>query len=248
MTSDICVMQHDKFLEVRFQREAKKNAITSDMYRAMTLALSDVSSDSENCAILFTAAGTDFCAGNDIVEFAADAESSNEGLEFIRAIAHCEKPIIAAVQGLAVGIGTTMLFHCDLIFAAPNARFIVPFVDLGLVPEAGSSLLAPIVLGNARASRMLLLGEPLDADEAAKAGFVSALTPLDELSHRARSAAAMLASKPPEALAATRRLLRGDRSHILARIDAEAALFERALRSSEAKKAFVAFMKGNCSG
>jgi enoyl-CoA hydratase/carnithine racemase len=136
-----------------------------------------------------------------------------------------------------------MLFHCDLIYAAPDARFVMPFVNLGLVPEAGSSLLAPAILGHARAAAMLLLGEPMDADSAARAGVVTAIVPADALLDQARAKAAALMAKPPRALAATRRLMKGDPAALVARIEEEAQLFREAMASPEAREAFTAFFE-----
>ena len=193
--------------------------------------------------MLFAGKGDAFCAGNDLKDFMAGPQGGEAAFAFIRAIAAFEKPMIAAVQGLAVGVGTTMLFHCDLVYATPDARFITPFVNLGIVPEAGSSLLAPAIFGYAKAASMLLLGEPMDARTADHAGFVTAIIPADTLLDYARQKAALLMTKPPQALAATRRLMKGDPAALNQRIEEEAKLFQETLGSAEAQEAFAAFFE-----
>ena len=184
-------------IEIHIDRPDKKNALTAPMYHAMTAALADASARADIAVVLFTANGDAFCAGNDLKDFMAGPEGGAAAFAFIRAIAAFDKPIVAAVQGLAVGVGTTMLLHCDLIYAAPDARFIMPFVNLGLVPEAGSSLLAPAPLGHAKAAAMLMLGEPMDAEAADRAGLVTAVVPADGLLAHARAQARILVAKPP---------------------------------------------------
>ncbi|MDT7534958.1 enoyl-CoA hydratase-related protein [Sphingobium sp. SA2] len=230
-------------IEIHIDRPDKKNALTAPMYHAMTAALADASARANIAVVLFTANGDAFCAGNDLKDFMAGPEGGAAAFAFIRAIAAFDKPIVAAVQGLAVGVGTTMLLHCDLIYAAPDARFIMPFVNLGLVPEAGSSLLAPATLGHAKAAAMLMLGEPMDAEAADRAGLVTAVVPADGLLAHARAKARILVAKPPQALATTRRLMKGDPAALTARIEEEAGLFRDTLRSAEAQEAFAAFFE-----
>ncbi|KHK89344.1 enoyl-CoA hydratase [Novosphingobium malaysiense] len=230
-------------LEIRIDRPDKKNALTSAMYRAMNAALEAASGDPEIGVVLISGRGDAFCAGNDLADFMAGPEGGEAAFEFVRAIATFDKPLVAAVQGLAVGIGTTMLFHCDLVYAAPDARFIMPFVDLGLVPEAASSLLAPATFGHARAAALLLLGEPMLAPDAHQAGLLTALVPAEDLLAHARARAAALMAKPPQALQATRRLMKGDPAAIAARIDEEARVFREAIASPEAREAFSAFFE-----
>lgn len=243
MSEDIERIERDGVIEIHMDRPDKKNALTAAMYRAMTDALADASARPDIGVVLFAGRGDAFSAGNDLTDFTRGPEGGQAAFEFIQAIAAFEKPIVAAVQGLAVGLGTTMLFHCDLVYAAPDARFIMPFVNLGLVPEAGSSLLAPAILGHAKAAAMLLLGDPMDAQTADQAGLISAIIPAADLLAHARSKAAALMAKPPQALAATRRLLRGDRSSLQARMAEEAALFATMLKSPEAQEAFAAFLE-----
>ncbi len=232
---------------IRFNRPDKKNALKSDMYQAMTEALIKGDASPDVTSHLFIGNGGVFTAGNDIAEF---LERSKGGsalgtpvVSFIKQLPQVQKPMIAAVDGLAVGIGTTLLFHCDLVYATPTASLRTPFIDLGLVPEAGSSLLAPMRMGYARAFELLVLGEPFSAERAREAGIVNAIVPAGELEATAMKAAARLAAKAPEALALSRRLMRGDVSAIVARVDEEAKIFGARLSSPEAKEAFSAFME-----
>jgi enoyl-CoA hydratase/carnithine racemase len=243
VSDHIAIIEEQGVMEIHIDRPDKKNALTGAMYRTMTAALADASMRADIGAVLIAGRGDAFCAGNDLQDFLAGPEGGAAAFAFIRAIATFDKPLVAAVQGLAVGVGTTMLFHCDLIYAAPDARFVMPFVNLGLVPEAGSSLLAPAILGHARAAAMLLLGEPMDADSAARAGMVTAIVPADALLDQARAKAAALMAKPPRALAATRRLMKGDPAALVARIEEEAQLFREAMASPEAREAFTAFFE-----
>ncbi|MGN6122729.1 MAG: enoyl-CoA hydratase-related protein [Sphingomonas oligoaromativorans] len=230
-------------IELHLDRADKKNALTACMYRTMTAALGEASQRADIDAVLIAGKGDAFCAGNDLKDFLAGPEGGQAAFEFIRAIAAFGKPIVAAVQGLAVGVGTTMLFHCDLVYAAPDARFVMPFVNLGIVPEAASSLLAPMRMGHAKAASMLLLGEPMDAVGADKAGLVTGIVVASDLLAVARAKVAALAAKPPQALAHTRRLMKGDIAPILERIEEEARLFRETMQSAEAREAFTAFFE-----
>ncbi|MBG6119600.1 MULTISPECIES: enoyl-CoA hydratase-related protein [unclassified Sphingobium] len=243
MSEHIAVIEQAGVLEIHIDRPDKKNALTAAMYRAMTAALADASARADIGAVLFAGRGDAFCAGNDLKDFLAGPEGGAAAFAFIRAIAAFDKPLVAAVQGLAVGVGTTMLFHCDLIYAAPDARFVMPFVNLGIVPEAGSSLLAPALMGHAKAAAMLMLGEPMDAEGADRFGLVTAIVPADQLLDHTRAKAAALMAKPPQALAVTRRLMKGDPATLTARIDEEARLFRESLTSPEAQEAFTAFFE-----
>ncbi len=245
--SELEITIRDRVQTIRFNRPEKKNALKSDMYAAMTEALLNGDASADVTSHLFIGSGGVFTAGNDIAEF---LERSKGGAAlgmpvagFIRGLATVKKPMIAAVDGLAVGIGTTLLFHCDLVYATPSASLRTPFLDLGLVPEAGSSLLAPQRMGYARAFELLVLGEPFSAERAREAGIVNAIVPAGELEATALKAAARLASKAPEALALSRRLMRGDPSAIVARVDEEVKIFGARLSSPEAREAFAAFME-----
>ena len=247
MTNDLEITIRDRIQIIRFTRPDKKNALKSSMYAAITDALIAGDASPNVAAHVFMGSGGVFTAGNDIAEFIARAKGasslSDDVLGFIRYLPQIRKPVIAAVDGLAVGVGTTMLLHCDLVYASPTASLRTPFLDLGLVPEAGSSLLAPIRMGYARAFEMLVLGEAFSAERAREAGIVNAVVPAVELEATALKAAARLAAKAPDALAVSRSLLRGDPAAILARIDEEAKIFGSRLASPEATEAFAAFME-----
>jgi enoyl-CoA hydratase/carnithine racemase len=214
------------------------------MYEAMLAAFETAASDPDTGAIVLRGDEGIFTAGNDIADFIAAAQAPGEmaAMRFVEALAMLETPLVAAIDGIAVGIGATLMLHCDLVYASPVARFRMPFVDLGLVPEAGSSLLLPQRVGMARASEILLLGEAFDATEAHRLGLVNAIVPTESLYAHAQERAASLAQKPRAALDATRRLLRGDRGDLRAQMQLETEAFAKALQSGEAQKAFMAFM------
>ena len=229
---------------VRMNRPEKKNALTMAMYDAMAAGIE--SAGAEQRCLLIAGTPTVFCAGNDIGDFLAMA-GGGDGLgapilRFLYALARCDKPLVAAVQGNAVGVGTTMLMHCDHVVASTEARFSTPFVSLGLVPEAASSLIAPRLMGQARAFSLLVMGRPLNAAEAKEAGLVTTVVAPDAVEAEAMKAALAIAALPPQAVAASRRLMRGTPDEIIARIDAEAVEFKVRLQSSEAQAAFTAFM------
>ncbi|CCJ06763.1 Enoyl-CoA hydratase/isomerase [Methylocystis sp. SC2] len=230
-------------------RPEKKNALDREMYRALIAALDEAAHDATARAVVFAGARGNFTAGNDLADFRdfapgrdiAPGAETFPALAFVRAAAAFEKPLVAAVTGDAVGIGATLLFHCDLVYASSEARFTMPFVDLALPPEGGASLLVPRRFGMAKASQYLLLGESFDGAEALRLGLVNALAPPEGVLDLAMDAARRLAAKPSQALFAARRLMRGDPNDILSRIDAEAALFAKALTSPEARERFAAF-------
>jgi enoyl-CoA hydratase/carnithine racemase len=253
MTHGIEVRRDGAVVSAAFDRPEKKNAITSAMYEALIETFDQAERDPDVGALVLSGNGGAFTAGNDIADFLAASTAGSRDLHeapawrFISKLARFEKPLVAAVQGLAVGLGTTLCFHCDLVYASPDARFHMPFVNLGLVPEAGSSLLAPLRFGRARASEFLLLAEPFDAETARQLGLVNALMPESTLLAHAMSKATALAAKPRSALLATRRLLRGDPAALKARMDEETEAFAAALSSGEARAAFMAFMSGGRS-
>jgi enoyl-CoA hydratase/carnithine racemase len=252
MTPDIEIARQGAVLSAAFARPEKKNAITSAMYEALIDVLDKAEQDAGVGALVLSGKGGVFTAGNDIRDFlviATGAGGSRDprdfpGWRFIARLADFGKPLIAAVQGAAVGIGTTLCFHCDLVYAAGDARFHMPFVDLGLVPEAGSSLLAPERFGRVRAAEYLLLGEPFDAQTACRLGLVNDVLPETALLPHAIGKAAALAAKPRAALLATRRLMRGDPGLLRERMEREIEAFGAALASDEARSAFIAFMSG----
>lgn len=229
---------------VRMNRPDKKNALTSEMYAAMADALAEANRlPHVHCVLIAGSAGS-FCAGNDLHDFqnaAEDEEGLSEPiLRFLHALAGFRKPLVAGVQGPAVGIGTTMLLHCDYVVAALDARFATPFVNLGLIPEAASSLLAPRLMGQRRAFALLVMGEALDAQAAQACGLINKIVAAD-VDGEAMKAAQKIAALPPEAVVATRQLMRGSPEDIMARIDEEADYFKVRLQSEEARAAFKAF-------
>lgn len=247
MTSDIVIWRDGPVQILRIARPEKKNALTGTMYGALCDALEAGDSDETIAAHVITGSDGMFTAGNDIGDFLATAQGTGDlgkdVVRFIRLLPVVKKPLIAAVDGNAIGIGTTLLFHCDLVYAAPDATFATPFLDLGVVPEAASSLLMPRRMGYARAFAMLALGDPVSANDAVAAGFVNAIVPANDLDNAAIDAAKRLAQKPPQALAIARQLMRGDPSEILSRMDEEVVAFRQRLRSPEAIEAFTAFIE-----
>ena len=230
---------------IRLDRPEKKNALTGAMYDAMRAALDEADAAPEIAAIVFAGQSGVFTAGNDLAGFVEGARTSfteAPALRFIRQLARTRTPMVAAVDGIAVGIGTTLTLHCDLVFVGPSARFKMPFVELGLVPEAASSYLLPRRVGLLKASELLLLSEAFDADEAVRLGLANAVIPSDLLVEHALAQAARLAALPRGAVAAARALIRGDRAAVEAALEAEAQAFEERLRSPEAQAALKAFL------
>lgn len=231
---------------LRLARPEKKNALTGAMYAAFVEAIEAGDAAPDIAAHVIFGSGGVFSAGNDLGDFLAAAKAGRgqgDVLRFIRLLPKIKKPLLAGVAGKAVGIGTTLLFHCDLVYATPESEFSTPFLNLGLLPEAGSSLLAPRIMGHARAFELLALGAVFSPDKARECGFVNDIVPSDELEQRVLAAARMLAAKPPEALTLARRLLKGELSDITGRIEEEALLFEKRLHSPEAIEAFQAFFE-----
>lgn len=247
MSTDIEIRRAGGAQVLRIDRAAKKNALTGAMYTALADALEAGDSAPEVAAHVILGSGGVFSAGNDIVDFLAAAQTGGTlGLaaeRFVRLLPKVRKPLIAGVDGLAVGVGATLLLHCDLVYATPAARLSMPFLDLGLVPEAGSSLLLVERMGHARAFEMLVLGEVFDAERAREAGLVNKVVAAEELEKTALGAAQRLAAKPPEALAIARRLMRGDGAALEARMNEEFLAFRKRLGSPEAKEAFQAFLE-----
>ena len=230
---------------IRLNRPEKKNALTRGMYQAMTDALKAGDADEGVRATLFLGSEGCFSAGNDMNDFLAFAMGGTMGGEviaFLHALAGHAKPLVSGVDGLAIGIGTTIHLHCDLTYASIRTEFKTPFVDLALVPEAASSLLAPRLMGHQRAFALLAAGEGFSATVARDAGLVYAVVEPGVVEEQTLAAAKRLAAKPPKALAIARSLIRGDRTDVVARIDEEAAHFSAQLKSPEARAAFEAFM------
>lgn len=243
--SDIRTDRADGILTVTLARPAKKNAITDAMYGDLVAALTTASNDPGIIAVLIQGEGDDFCAGNDISMFAAasagerDITESNTG-PFLETLTTFPKPIVAAVTGRAIGIGVTMLLHCDLVYVAEDAQLRTPFIDLGLVPEAASALTIPARIGHVRAFALFALGETLSGTEAATIGIANRALPAAQVAPAAAEAAQALAARPLSALVATKRLMR-DAPAVAAALEADRDAFIAQLKTPEAAAAFAAF-------
>ena len=243
----ILVERQDAIQHIRINRPEKKNALTAAMYAAFAEAILAADRDPGVRVMLIGGAGDAFTAGNDLQDFLAHAPQGGGPrpvLDFLQVFSHATKPIVAAVHGVAVGVGTTMLAHCDLVYAAEGTKFSMPFVNLGLCPENASSFLLPAILGYQRAAELLMCGEPFDAAKAREFGLVNAVVPPAELAAAAVAAAQKLASKPPASLRLTKRLLRRAwMPEIEAALAEESRAFAERLSSPEAKEAFTAFFE-----
>lgn len=246
MSEHVRIERADGVLSVVLARPDKKNAITDAMYEALADALEGAGSDAEVRVVVLSADGADFCSGNDIADFAAQNAAQGRGepqvSRFLRALARMEKPLVAAVTGRAVGVGVTMLLHCDLVYVARDARLSTPFVNLAVVPEAASSLLLPAAIGHRRAFAMFALGEAVDGETAAAWGLANQALAAGEVLGAAHAAASALAARPAGALALTKRLMR-DADGLVARIEVETGHFAERLMSDEAREAFQAFFE-----
>jgi enoyl-CoA hydratase/carnithine racemase len=245
MSEHIEVVRMGAVQTIRMNRPEKKNALTRAMYARMTEALRAGDADAGIRVQVFLGLPEAFTAGNDLADFLVYAQGGGLGTEvvgFLMAIARAEKPLLAAVDGIAVGIGATMQFHCDLTIASPRALFRTPFTHLGLTPEAASSLLAPAAIGPQAAFALLALGEDFPAERALAAGLVQAIVPVAEIEAAVLKKAGEIASRPPEALRIARDLIRGDRAAVIERIETENRIFSERLRSPEAIAAVTAFM------
>src|SRR5437667_3165198 len=244
MTEHIKIENRDGVLRLTMARPDKKNALTNAMYGALADAIIAAETDTNARVVLIRGEGDMFSAGNDVGEFAAIAAGAVQGERhvgrFLQAIAKSSRPLVAAVQGRAVGVGTTMLLHCDLVVLADNALLTTPFVSLALVPEAASSLLMPMRIGYARAFEMFALGEAVDASSALAWGLANRVVPLEKLDVEARALAARLARQPAGAVSVTKRLMRNSDA-LMAQIKAESERFAERLKTVEAREAFVAF-------
>jgi enoyl-CoA hydratase/carnithine racemase len=245
MDAHVQVDRNDGVLSILLTRPERRNAITVAMYAALAAGIESAADDNAVRLITLEGQGEDFTAGNDLGDFLQAMPERGEDIpvwRLLRALARNQVPIVAAVHGNAVGIGTTMLFHCDFVLAEEGSRFVMPFVDLGLVPEAASSLLFPRLAGRRRAARYLLLGEPFGAAEALEMGLASHIVPQGQLKPALAGLVAALLAKPPEALKQTQRLLRNeDREEILERMKLENGHFAERLQSDEVKQAITAF-------
>lgn len=246
MSAHIDVTRHGTVQVLTIRRPEKRNALTQDMYRALTDGLMAGDEAPDVGAHVILGQPGIFSSGNDINDFLAAAKGARalpeDVVRFVEYLPQVAKPLVAGVDGAAVGVGATFLLHCDLVYATPAASLSTPFLDLGLVPEAASSLLLPRRTGHQRAFEMLVLGDPFDAERAREAGLVNAVVEPEVLETRTIGAAERLASKPPHALAIARRLLRGDPEPVLTRMREEADYFRACLGSAEAREAFEAFL------
>ena len=244
--SELLIDKSSGVLTITLNRLDKKNSLTRTMYAGMAEALAQADADATLSAAVIQGHETVFSAGNDIGEFLNRLASGEESpaFQFLRAISVFSKPLLAAVCGPAVGIGTTMLFHCDLVYAGDNAAFSMPFVNLGLCPEAASSYLAPQLMGYGRAAEALLLGEPFLAETALEMGLVSRIVPPSEASALAQRQARKLAAKPLGSLIETKRLLKKSQAPIVAeRLLEEGTSFARLLTEPAAREAYTAFLE-----
>jgi enoyl-CoA hydratase/carnithine racemase len=243
MSEEVSVRSEGGVLWIRWDRPAKKNALTIPMYRAATAALVAAAGDRTRVVVLAGHPGA-FTAGNDLADFMARQSELSAVLDFLAAAEALDKPLLAAVDGVAIGIGTTILLHCDAAWATARSLFKTPFVDLGLVPEAGSSLLLGQLIGQRAASEMLLAGRALDGTEAARLGLVNGLVEPDVLEAHVAQRAADLADKAPAALRASKALIRGaQRERVRAAMQAEAEVFATRLAAPEFFEAASAFMQ-----
>jgi enoyl-CoA hydratase/carnithine racemase len=244
MTEHIRIEKRDNILTLTMARPDKKNALTNAMYGALADAINAAETDPSARVVVLRGEGDMFTSGNDVGEFAAIATGAMQGerhvSRFLQSLVQSTRPLVAAVQGRAVGVGTTMLLHCDFVLLAENAQLTTPFINLALVPEAASTLLMPLRIGYARAYEMFALGEAMNATTALSAGIANRVVPLDKLHAEAAVIAARLAKQPVGSLAATKRLMRNP-AVLAAQISAESQVFAERLKTAEAREAFTAF-------
>ncbi len=245
-TNYIDVSEENGVLRIHLNRPAKKNALTQQMYQTMNDALLDANARADDiAAVLISGAGDVFCAGNDLADFLRHGEMNADSpvFQFLATISSVHVPIVAAVQGPAVGIGTTLLLHCDLVYAADTARFVMPFVDMGLVPEAASSQLLPLLCGHVKASELLLLGETIDGHKAEQLNMVNQVVPLAELEQTVAAIMQTLAAKPRASLRLSKKLLKTPLQPVSERIALELKDFLKVL-ASPATQAIIANKAG----
>jgi enoyl-CoA hydratase/carnithine racemase len=250
MTKDLLVQRIGHVNKIVFNRPTKKNALTRAMFHGLIEAIEEADRDRNVKAILLCGSSGIFSAGTDIPDFLAEIHAGPDlaVFDFIKALALCDTPIVAAVEGLAVGLGTTMLLHCDLVYVAPGATFFMPFIDMGVVPDAGSTFLLPQRVGLARATELLLLGNRrFGSEDAVRFGIANAVVPVDSLFSHAIKQAEHLATRPLAALRAARRLMRGDRDRIVAQMEAELEAFKSTMETEESRLAFRAFLRNKAA-
>jgi enoyl-CoA hydratase/carnithine racemase len=243
-TDDIIVDRIDAVLRITMNNPSKRNALSRDMYHAMVAALDEAAEDKDVRAVLIRGTEGVFTAGNDVTAFNAPPGETPAPALFVRRLMSFDKPIVAQVDGLAIGIGVTMLLHCDIIYAVKDARFKMPFVNLGVVPEAGSSYLMPRLMGTARASELILLGREFDGEEAFDLGVISRVIPKEELEATAQAAAVTLTKQPPHSLKKSREFLKDVSFDTLeARVEEEFKHFFACTKGPEFEEALNAFLQ-----
>lgn len=231
---------------ITINRPHKKNAITKAMYAAMAEAVNSAQADDDLRVVLFTGAGDAFTAGNDMVDFVSSGGNMDDDapvVRFLHAILNAKKPLMAAVNGLAIGVGATMLLHCDLVYASDNASFSMPFINLGLMPEAASSLMLPFAVGSKKAAQMFMLGDKHSAAEALDMGLITGIFAPDRLMDEAKAVAQALARKPPKAMLLVKELLKRAPESPIERMGREGAMFAQCLGGDEFKEAAAAFFE-----
>ncbi len=246
MSEHVLIECVDRVLNIKLNRPEKKNALTQAMYSSMAAAINEANDDNDVRVIYLTGSADSFCSGNDIQDFLGDPPADGESpvLKFVNAIVHAEKPMVAAVNGIAVGIGVTMLLHCDLVYASEDARFQLPFVNIGVCPEAASSFILPFLVGHRKASEWLLLGDRFDAHAACEAGVVNSVIPAAKLEESALQAVNRIVAQPPAAVRTTKALLRASmHEQLQAARGREDQHFLPMLLGEEAREAMTAFME-----
>ena len=241
--TEITTARHGQTLEISFNRPEKMNAITRAMYAGLTTNLNEAAGDFGIRCVVLTSQGDHFTSGNDIGDFMSNppTESDSDVAKFLGALLDFPKPLLAAVKGNAIGVGTTMLLHCDIVIANPSAKFSMPFTSLGLVPEAGSSMLFPQLVGHQRAAKIFMTGESFSADEAREMGLVAEIS--DDARAKALEIAERIAEQPPQAIINTKALMKAGKHDATAAVmRAEFEIFALALQSEEAAEAFMKFM------
>ena len=243
--TDVIINKSGQVLQIIMNRPDKKNALTQAMYQSMADAIDAAQQDNNIRVVVVRSQGECFTAGNDLHDFAASGGPENNELQnpFMQALVECTLPVVAEVKGIAIGIGTTMLLHCDLVICAEDAKFTMPFVDLGLVPEFASSFILPKLAGHRKASKWLLLGESFGPKEAEECGLVSDIVPLSKLTVRTNAVVQVLVNKPKRALIESKKLMKSDQNEILLHMSKELDIFVRQLDSPAAKEAFNAFLQ-----
>ncbi len=245
MTDHVLTEQDDGILTIRFNRPERKNALTPDMFQQVCEAMERAESDPEVRVIAFLGCGGNFTSGNDVTAFPAQPPEGEETLpfRFMNGLVHATMPVVAGVEGVAAGIGATMLLHCDSVIMTSSCRVVFPFINMALVPEAGSSLILPELLGYTRAADLLLSGEPLDGNKALEFGIATSIVESGELEQAVMKKAARFARLPRNAVQQTRKLLKGDTTRLMQRIKEEQTELFRCFASDEHKEAVSAFVE-----